>query len=44
MTANLGCEIDVVHIMNEWYKALGTLKSMIGSNIGLGINEKKMSL
>ena len=35
-----GCERDVVHRMNEGYKASGALKSVL-SNIGLGIKAKK---
>ena len=35
-----GCEREVVHRMNEEYKAWGVLKSLL-SNRGLGINAKK---
>ena len=35
-----GCERDVVHRMNEGYRALGALKS-VRSNRGLGIKTKK---
>ena len=35
-----GCERDVVHRMNEGYKACGALKSVL-SNRGLGIKSKK---
>ena len=35
-----GCEMDVVHRMNEGYKAWGALKSVV-SNRGLGIQAKK---
>ena len=34
------CERDVVHIMNEVYRAWGTLKSVL-SNTGLGMKAKK---
>ena len=34
------CESDVVHRMNEGYRAWGELKSMM-SNRGLGIKAKK---
>ena len=37
MAADGGCERDVGHIMNEWYRAL---KSVL-SNRGLGIKAKK---
>ena len=40
MTADGGCERDVVHRINDWYKAWGALKS-VPNNIGLGINAKK---
>ena len=40
VAADGGCEMDVVHIMNEWYRAWGTLKSVL-SNRGLGIKAKK---
>ena len=35
-----GCERDVVHRMNEGYRAWGALKSVL-SNRGFGINSKK---
>ena len=35
-----GCEMDVVHTMNELYRAWGALKSVL-SNRGLGIKAKK---
>ena len=35
-----GCERDVVHGINEGYRAWGALKSVL-SNRGLGINSKK---
>ena len=35
-----GCERDVVHRMNEGYRAWGALKSVL-SNRGLGIKAKK---
>ena len=37
---NGGCERDVVHRINEGYKAWGALKSVL-SNLGLGIKAKK---
>ena len=40
MTANGGCERDVVHRMNEGNRTLGALKSDL-SNRGLGIKAKK---
>ena len=40
MAADGGCERDVVHIRNEWYRAWGVLKSVL-SNRGLGIKAKK---
>ena len=40
MTANGGCERDVLHRMNEGYRAWGVLKSML-NNRGLGIKTKK---
>ena len=41
MTADIGCERDVVHRMNEgYYRAWGALKS-VRSNRGLGITAKK---
>ena len=38
--ADGGCERDVVHRMNEGYRAWGVLKSVL-SNSGLGIKAKK---
>ena len=40
MAADGGCERDVVHRMNEVYRAWGALKSVL-SNRGLGIKAKK---
>ena len=40
VAANGGCESDVVHRMNEGYRARGVLKS-VPSNSGLGIKVKK---
>ena len=40
MASDRGCERDVVHRMNEGYRAWGSLKSVL-SNRGLGINSKK---
>ena len=40
MTAGGGCERDVVHRMNEGYRAWGILKSVL-SNKGLGLKAKK---
>ena len=40
MAADGGCEKDVVHRMNEGYRAWGALKSVL-SNRGLGIKAKK---
>ena len=40
MAADGGCERDVVHRMNEGYRAWEALKSVL-SNRGLGINAKK---
>ena len=40
MAADGGCERDVVHRMNERYRAWGALKSEL-SNRGLGIKAKK---
>ena len=37
MAADGGCESDVVHRMNEGYKAWGALKTVL-CNRGLGIN------
>ena len=40
MAADGGCERDVVHRVNEGYRAYGALKSIL-SNRGLGIKAKK---
>ena len=40
MEADGGCERDVVHRMDEEYRARRTLQSVL-SNRGLGINTKK---
>ena len=40
MAADGGCERDVVHRMNEGYRAWGEQKSVL-SNRGLGKNAKK---
>ena len=40
VAANGGCERDVVHRINEGYRAWGELKSVL-SNRGLGIKAKK---
>ena len=40
MAADGGCESDVVHGMNQRYRARGSLKSVL-SNRGLRINAKK---
>ena len=40
MAADGGCERNVVHRMNEGYRAWGVLKSVL-SNIGLGIKANK---
>ena len=40
VAADGGCERDVVHRMNEGYRAWGALKSVL-SNRGLGIKAKK---
>ena len=40
VAADEGCERDVVHKMNEGYRAWGALKSVL-SNRGLGIKAKK---
>ena len=40
VAADGGCERDVAHRMNEGYRALGKLKSVL-SNRGLGIMAKK---
>ena len=40
VAANGGCERDVIHRMNEGYRAWGALKSAL-SNRGLGIKAKK---
>ena len=40
VAADRGCERDVVHILNEGYRAWGALKSVL-TNRGLGIKAKK---
>ena len=40
VAADAGCESDVVHRMNEGYRAWGAMKSLL-SNRGLGIKAKK---
>ena len=40
VTADGGCERDVVHRINDGYRNWGALKSVL-SNRGLGINTKK---
>ena len=40
VAAHGGCEMDVVHRMNEGYRAWGVLKSVL-RNRGLGIKTKK---
>ena len=40
VAADRGCEIDVVHRMNEGYRTRGALKSVL-SNRGLGIKANK---
>ena len=40
VAADGGCERDVLHRMNEGYRALGSLKSVL-SNRGLGIKAEK---
>ena len=40
VAADGGCERDVVHSVNEGYRAWGELKSVL-SNSGLGIKAKK---
>ena len=40
MAADVGCERDVKHRMNEGYRAWGGLKSVL-INRGLGIKAKK---
>ena len=40
MTADGRCERDVIHRMNEGYRAWGALKSVL-NNRGLGIKAKK---
>ena len=40
VAANGGCERDVVHRINEGYRACGALKSVL-SNRGLGMKAKK---
>ena len=41
MAADGGCERDVVHRMNEGYKAFGALTSVL-CNRGLGVNAKNL--
>ena len=43
VAANGGCERDVVHRMNEGYRAWGVLKSVL-SNRGLGIKGQEVSI
>ena len=43
VAADGGCERDVVHRMNEGYRAWGALKSVL-SNRGLGINAQEVSI
>ena len=43
MAADGGCERDVVHRMNEGYRAWGALKSVL-SNRGLGDKGQEMSI
>ena len=40
VAANVGCERDVVHRMNDRYRAWGALKRVL-SNRGLGIKANK---
>ena len=40
VAADGGCQREVVHITNGWYRAWGALKSLL-SNRGLGIKGKK---
>ena len=40
VAADEGCEMDVLHRMNQGYRAWGALKSVV-SNRGLGIKAKK---
>ena len=40
MAADVGCEKDVIHKMNEGYREWGSLKSVL-NNRGLGIKAKK---
>ena len=41
VAADGGCESNVVHRMNEGYRAWGVLKSVL-SNRGLGIKDKEV--
>ena len=41
MAADGSCERDVVHRMNDGYRAWVALRSVL-NNIGLGINAKKL--
>ena len=34
VAADGGCERDVIHRMNEWYKALVALKTVLSKRIG----------
>ena len=43
VAADGGCERDVVHTMNEGYRAWGALKSVL-SNRGLGIKGQEVSI
>ena len=43
VAADGGCERDVVHRMNEGYRAWGALKSVL-NNGGLGIKAKDLSV
>ena len=40
VAAGGGCEMDVVHRMNEGYRACGALKSVLSNRL-LGIKAKK---
>ena len=43
MAADGGCESDVVHRMNEGFKAWGAMKSVL-CNRGLGIKSEEVSV
>ena len=43
VAADEGCERDVVHRMNEGYRAWGALKSVL-SNRGLGIRPRSVNM